>query len=87
MSRSTIQAWLDAVEEDFLDTHGEPPPPIPARNPARLAKTQGTAATSSSNDKSSDEKKKPQESTEAPTDHPSPKVDHSEKPPSPTKQT
>ncbi|KAK8044656.1 hypothetical protein PG993_004680 [Apiospora rasikravindrae] len=86
MSRKAIQAWLDEVEEDFLDTHGEPPPPIPARNPLRLAKTQDTAS-ASSNDKSSGEQKKPQESTEAPTDHSKPKAEHPDKRPSPVKKT
>ncbi|KAK8098285.1 uncharacterized protein PG998_013771 [Apiospora kogelbergensis] len=41
MLDSEIQNWLEEVQEDFLDTRGAPPPPIPQRNPRRLGKRQG----------------------------------------------
>ena len=79
MSRSEVEAWLEQVEEQFLDTHEEPPPPVPPRNPLRLVKTQAKNSVSSFNNTSDEKKKAPQESTEATTDHSTTKVEQSDK--------
>ncbi|KAK8052840.1 hypothetical protein PG996_012141 [Apiospora saccharicola] len=74
-----VEAWLESVEEQFLDTHEEPPPPVPPRNPLRLVKTQEKNSLSSTSNTSDEKKKAPQKSTEATTDHPGNKVEPTDK--------
>ncbi|KAK8879044.1 hypothetical protein PGQ11_000338 [Apiospora arundinis] len=64
MLDTAIETWLEDVEEDFLDTHGEPPPPIPSQNPRRWVKREGPILKLTR----SDARIVPQESTQALTE-------------------